>query len=253
MARKHRVDVDFSELAGFRYLHFGSEWIQGGMQIARPWKLALEYQQWMMTLMLFNDKPQNILQLGLGAGGFAKFTWKYFPEAHTKVVEISEDVFMAARMWFRLPDPDDRWEIIFRDCKRYLSDKDELVPADWMLVDIYDAECWGPVYNDVPFYRLCRKALSDSGYATFNVFGGEDFEVSYSAISEAFRGRVLATPEVQEGNKIIIASNAPKRTWKVSELKEKAEWIRKTYHIPTKRWLEGLIEVNKLDKNEFVF
>ena len=33
--KKVRTPVDFSELGGYRYLHFGSEWIQGGMQINR--------------------------------------------------------------------------------------------------------------------------------------------------------------------------------------------------------------------------
>lgn len=45
MAKTKRTPVDFSELGGFRYLHFGSEWIQGGMRINRPYSLALEYQQ----------------------------------------------------------------------------------------------------------------------------------------------------------------------------------------------------------------
>ncbi|WP_304423075.1 hypothetical protein [Turicimonas muris] len=92
--KKVRTPVDFSELGGYRYLHFGSEWIQGGMQINRPYRLALEYQQSMMALALFEPHPREILQLGLGAAGFAKFTWKYLPEAKTTVVEI---VVQAAR------------------------------------------------------------------------------------------------------------------------------------------------------------
>jgi len=35
--------VDISEEAGVRYLHFGSDWIQGAMRIARPWALELDY------------------------------------------------------------------------------------------------------------------------------------------------------------------------------------------------------------------
>ena len=36
---KHSVDI--SEEAGVRYLHFGSDWVQGAMRIARPWALEL--------------------------------------------------------------------------------------------------------------------------------------------------------------------------------------------------------------------
>ena len=69
MSRRKKTPVDFSELGGFRFLHFGTEWIQGGMRINRPYQLALDYQQSMMALMLFVPEPKEILQLGLGAGG----------------------------------------------------------------------------------------------------------------------------------------------------------------------------------------
>ena len=36
-----RHPVDISEEAGVRYLHFGSDWVQGAMRIARPWSLEL--------------------------------------------------------------------------------------------------------------------------------------------------------------------------------------------------------------------
>ncbi len=252
MAKTKRTFVNFSELEGFRYLHFGSEWIQGGMQIARPWKLALEYQQWMMTLMLFQPNPQEILQLGLGAGGFAKFCWKYFPDANTKVVEISEDVYMAARMWFRMPADDDHLEVVFEDCKKFLGNRKAYEAPDWLLVDIYDAECWGPVYDDVPFYKLCRRSMNKPGYATFNVFGGEDFRRSLDHISEAFDGRVLFTPEVQEGNRIIIAATGPKQVWDAAELQKRGEAFRKAYKLPADKWVKALQKENGLgDTFEF--
>lgn len=60
MAKTKRTPVDFSELGGFRYLHFGSEWIQGGMRINRPYSLALEYQQYMLALLFFRPEPGKI-------------------------------------------------------------------------------------------------------------------------------------------------------------------------------------------------
>lgn len=249
--KKVRTPVDFSELGGYRYLHFGSEWIQGGMQINRPYRLALEYQQSMMALALFEPHPKEILQLGLGAAGFAKFTWKYLPEAKTTVVEISEDVYMACRMWFKLPEEDDHLKIVFEDCKKYLFEGN-FEPVDWLLVDIYDAEAWGPVYDDVPFYRLCRKALREGGVASFNLFGGEDFEKSYKAISEAFYGQVLIMPEVQEGNRIVIASKGEKKDYSIEQLKERAAEIQARLKVPAKKWVKMLQKENSLS-NEFKF
>jgi spermidine synthase len=36
------LSIDIREESGVRTLHFGSEWIQGAMRIARPWNLELE-------------------------------------------------------------------------------------------------------------------------------------------------------------------------------------------------------------------
>jgi hypothetical protein len=44
-----RHAVDISEETGVRYLHFGSDWIQGAMRIARPWSLELAYTREMMA------------------------------------------------------------------------------------------------------------------------------------------------------------------------------------------------------------
>ena len=34
--------IEVSEEKGVRYLHFGSDFVQGAMRIARPWALELE-------------------------------------------------------------------------------------------------------------------------------------------------------------------------------------------------------------------
>ncbi len=41
--------IDVREEAGVRTLHFGSDWIQGAMRIARPWNLELDYTREMMV------------------------------------------------------------------------------------------------------------------------------------------------------------------------------------------------------------
>ena len=48
-----RHSVDISEEAGVRYLHFGSDYIQGAMRIARPYALELEYTRGGRSLLLY--------------------------------------------------------------------------------------------------------------------------------------------------------------------------------------------------------
>ena len=60
--------VTFSELSGVRYLHFGTEWVQGAMRLSKPDAIELEYAQQMMAWLLFLDpasRPDfHVVQLG---------------------------------------------------------------------------------------------------------------------------------------------------------------------------------------------
>ena len=63
-------EVNFSDHGDVRYLHLGTEWIQGSMRLDAPFELELEYVQRMMAWLLFVD-PQAVakrhaMQLGLG-------------------------------------------------------------------------------------------------------------------------------------------------------------------------------------------
>ena len=49
--------IETSDEAGVRFLHFGSDWVQGAMRIARPWALELAYTRDMMWPLLLNGTP----------------------------------------------------------------------------------------------------------------------------------------------------------------------------------------------------
>ena len=72
--RKPRyAPVTFSEEDGVRYLHFGTEWVQGAMRLKKPHHIELEYAQQMMAWLLFLATPARIVQLG-GEPDFAPQT-----------------------------------------------------------------------------------------------------------------------------------------------------------------------------------
>src|SRR5512139_1944041 len=99
--------IDIREESGVRTLHFGSEWIQGAMRIARPWHLELDYTKEMMAGVLLRDDshfPRNVLLIGLGAASLTKFLYRHYPLAKLTVVEIEPNVVAAARHFFKLPN-----------------------------------------------------------------------------------------------------------------------------------------------------
>jgi spermidine synthase len=77
---KKFAPVTLSEQDGVRYLHFGTEWVQGAMRIRKPDWPELEYAQQMMAWMLFIEQPRAIAQLGLGAATLTKFCYRQFPK-----------------------------------------------------------------------------------------------------------------------------------------------------------------------------
>lgn len=241
--RSARQRVTLSEEGGVRYLHFGTEWIQGGMRIARPWRLELEYQRRMMALALFLTEPVHVLQLGLGAAALTKFCYRFVPSARVTAVELSGEVIDAARQWFALPADDDRLVVLQADARDQLAALRQPDRADWLQVDLYDAAARGPVHDDIAFYRLCRRALRRPGVACFNLFGGR-FDPSFRAIAAAFDDRVLAGPAVDEGNHIVYAFAGPRFDETAATLGRRAERLERAWRLPVKRWLGELLQAN---------
>lgn len=228
-----------------RYLHFGTEWIQGGMRIARPFALELAYQQEMMAAGLFLPEPRRIVQLGLGAAALTKFCHRHVPSAEVVVVELSEAVIDAARGWFLLPDDDPRLTVVHDDARDFIAHPKQRGRADWLQVDLYDAHARGPVYDDVEFYGICRTALNRPGVACFNLFGRR-FEPSFERICTAFDDRALALPEVDEGNRIVLAFVGPPLVVSLAALLERASELEARWQLPARRWVSGLRTANGL-------
>jgi spermidine synthase len=231
--------VTLSESAGVRYLHFGTEWVQGAMRIARPYHLELEYQQQMMAPMLLLPRPQRVLQLGLGAAALAKFCRRYLPFAETVVVELEQAVIKAARRWFALPEEDDHLTVVCDDAMAFLQGRRRGGFSDWLQVDLYDARARGPVYDDPAFYAACRRVLREPGIASFNLFG-RSCRPSLDRIAAAFNGRVIVMDEARAGNRVALAAVGPTIRIEARQLRERAAAIEARSALPARRWLRGL-------------
>ncbi len=244
MKRQRKAEpVTLSEEDGIRYLHFGTEWIQGGMRVARPFALELEYQRLMMAVGLFLPEPRRIVQLGLGAAALTKFCWREVPSASVVAVELSLDVIDAARAWFCLPADDARLTIVNSDAREFISNPRQRGRTDWLQVDLYDAAARGPVYDDTAFYRACRKSLRAPGVASFNLFGAK-FDPSFAAIASAFDDRVLVLPEVDAGNRVVLAIVGPPLNVTFSALEERARELEARWKLKARGWVAGLRRAN---------
>jgi len=207
-----------------RYLHFGSDWIQGAMRIARPWNLELEYTREMMASLLLREDshfPRKVLLIGLGAASLTKFLYRNYPLAHLTVVEIEPAVVDAARQFFKLPEDPKRIDLVIGDGVDYVLSSER--KFDLILVDGYDENASSGALNSVPFYHGCRNCLSRNGILSVNLLTSDRrFDASIRRIAEAFDDRVLAFPSGESGNAIALAALGDPVEISLYDLREKA-------------------------------
>ncbi len=238
-AKPKYAPVTLSEQDGVRYLHFGTEWVQGAMRIARPYWLELEYSQQMMAWMLFLPEPQSIVQLGLGTGSLTKFCHREYPKAQIRAVELNNAVITVAESMFRLPPADERLQVIEMDAWDFVNDPANLGQIDVLQVDLYDAAARGPVLDTPEFYRACRACLRDTGMMTINLFGDHpSYAKNIKAIKFAFE-KVISLPEIHDGNVIALAFAGPVAfDWE--QLGLRAREIKAATRLPAQDWVNGL-------------
>jgi spermidine synthase len=251
--RKPRfAPVTFSEEGGVRYLHFGTEWVQGAMRLRKPDHLELEYAQQMMAWLLFLETPKRIVQLGLGSAALTKFAYRFLKHARVEAVELNPAVVVAARTMFELPHDDARLTVHETDAWDFVNDRANHHTIGVLQIDVYDATARGPVLDSVAFYRAVRACLTQAGVVTVNLFGDHpSFVRNMKRLNEAFDGRVVALPEVHDGNRIAIAFSGPALEVPFATLQARARLIEASLGLPARKWIKGLQESSGQNTGSF--
>ncbi len=226
--------IEICETDGVRTLHFGSEWIQGAMRVARPWHLELEYTREMMLPLMLRDEPEEpleILLIGLGAASMIRYLYRHWPHTRLTVVEISAAVVAAARQSFKLPEDPARIDLQVADGVAYLAQCTQRF--DLILVDGFDARARAGGLQGHPFYRDCRRCLAQNGMLAVNLLSRQShYKRSIEALGRVFDGRSLAFPSMDSGNVVALASSTEGAgRVRLVELRERALLWKKTRGI----------------------
>jgi spermidine synthase len=220
--------VEVREAAGVRTLHFGSDWIQGAMRIARPWHLELEYTREMMASLLLREEtrfPRTVLLIGLGAASLVKFLYRHYPLAKLTAVEIEPAVVAAARQSFKLPDDPKRLNIVLADGLQFIAGSSK--HYDLILLDGFDANARAGELESLPFYQMCRARLSDHGILAINLLGrGRNFRATLNNLRTAFEDRALPFPPCGTGNVVAFAATGEAIHRSIEDLREQAHELK---------------------------
>lgn len=234
-------EVNFSDYGDLRYLHLGTEWVQGSMRLDAPFDLDLEYVQRMMAWLLFVDPAsvtqRHAMQLGLGAGSLTKFCRKKL-RMSTTAIELNPRVIAACRLWFKLPADDARLSVILGDAAQVVASPHWRGRIDTLHVDLYDQEAAAPVLDSEDFYADCRRLLTEDGTMTVNLFGrSSSYERSLAKIAAAFGApAVWAFKPTREGNTVVLAQRTPQRPSRL-QLAVQAEVVQARWGLPAPKWV----------------
>ena len=234
-------EVNFSDFGDKRYLHLGTEWVQGSMLIDKPWDIELEYVQRMMAGLLFTEPAgvpkKHAMQLGLGSAALTKFCYKKL-RMKTTAIEINPQVIAACRGWFKLPKDDMRLHVIAADASQEIKKTQHLETVDLLHVDLYDHEAAAPVLDSAAFYADCSALLAEDGVMTVNLFGRDSsYQKSLEKIAEAFGPQALwAFTPTREGNTVVMAQREPSRPDRADLLLRAAD-VQSRWDLPAKKWL----------------
>lgn len=237
-------EVFFSDEGDIRHLHLDSAWIQGSMDVDRPWHLVHEYVQRMQAWLLFVDpdtvSERQALQLGLGAGSLTKHCHKVLRMRQTTAIEINPAVVQACRGWFQLPTDNQRMQVVLADAAKEIQQPRWIAAVDALHVDLYDDEAAAPVLDSVDFYAHCKAMLTDEGCMTVNLFGhSSSFDRSVEHMAQAFgREAIWAFKATREGNTVVLAQRTPSRP-KRNLLLERADIIQSRWDLPAVKWVRG--------------
>ncbi len=191
-----------------RSLHFGDPTRQSSMLHAHPAVLVLPYTQYMLATLVFDPAPRRVLLLGLGGASLPRFFAHQFPMVTLDAVELRDDVIVAARRFFGLPESP-RITVHHDDCARFLADAaPDHRDYDLVLMDIYDERGIVPLVGDRGFLEQLAERMSAGGILAGNLSQLQRplLRASLRAIRDTFGGDMLRLPVPDKGNEIVLAA-----------------------------------------------
>lgn len=190
-----------------RQLHFSLRLIQSVMRLDAPNALDARYTQKMMSFLLFNPHPREVVLIGLGGGSLLKFCHQQLPGCQVTAVEIDPNV-IALRDVFLLPPDGPRVHIIHGDGAEYLARGAPTVDA--VLVDAFDREGFAPTLANRPFFEAARSRLAPRGQLVINLAGDlTSYGGLMDAALEVFDDQVILFSVPEDGNHIVLAFRDP--------------------------------------------
>lgn len=228
-----------------RSLYFSLRYVQSTMRTRDPVSLEFAYTRKMMSFLLFQPQPRNILMLGLGGGSLAKYCHAHLPRCQITVVEIDPYV-IGFREQFFIPADNAFFRVIHDDASAYIAQ----CPSrpDVIMMDAFDRDGFPAAIESGEFYRKAHAVLSPDGLLIANLAGSRSERLTHlNSIQEAFDDHLLVLQVGEDGNHVVVAfRNAMfEPRWQLIE--SQARELQAIHRIDFPRLAKKLERSKKLD------
>ncbi|WP_428354916.1 spermine synthase [Methyloprofundus sp.] len=226
--------IEIVETDGVRALHFGTQPRQSSMHIDAPDVLHSKYVRAMMAWLIFKERPENVLMIGVGGGLLSKYLLYQFPQCQIKAIEFRQAIVKIARRFFALPlDP--RLKVKIGDGAQYIKQQSQQESElhDLIIIDAFDAAGMADTMQGVSLFAACQQLLTQQGMLVVNLWGtNKDLfkQISWE-MGTIFDWKVLYLPVRGRGNVIAIAFADGVGTYSMKALKTRAKQLDEEYHI----------------------
>jgi spermidine synthase len=179
----------------------------------------------MLPLVLGEELPATVLQVGLGAASITRFLHRHVPGARVTVVEIDPRVVDTARQFFKLPEESQRMRLVIGDGHEFVAASASRF--DLIVVDGFDSKGRTGSLDTVPFYAAAAARLTAHGMMSINLLTRRrGVAASEQRLREVFEHNVLVVPPPEAGNTIALAGRQPLMDDSLEELRERAAALK---------------------------
>ncbi len=246
-------EIIVAEEGNKRSLYFGDRILQSTIRIDRPDLLLEDYNEAMMSALLFNTEPRSVLLIGLGGCSLVHFLLKGFPDCAIDVVEIRKEVIDLSKAFFLLPSENTNLRIFHAAGDDFIRNQGANAKYDIIIVDAFDEA--GPAASLVEkdFLSSCRMRLNADGVFVINLWNspGHNFPAHYSSIQDAFGdGTLKLFVSESYRNAVAFGFQNPAACRNLPEYRGTAADLQKKYVINFPKFLKYLYWQNFNDQDQ---
>jgi spermidine synthase len=227
---------------GTRSLYFGGGILQSSIRLDKPGSILEDYNQSIMSCLLFHRGPGSILLIGLGGCSLLHFLLRAFPGSAVDVAEIRQQVIDLAYEYFLLPRWNPHLKIFHAAGQDFVRQQAERsVNYDLIIVDAFDDNGPAAALSGTAFLNTCRQLLKEDGVCVMNLWHRpkDDFPGMYSAFQEAFGGNTLKLlPDEKCWNATVFGFTGPALSGDLSKYRQRARQLEQEFDINFPRYLK---------------